>query len=320
MKELVSMNVVALDVQDSEGCTALHTAAMLGHAGVVHVLLAAGGLGLMEKRSNEGKTAHDYASSCGHNHVVRVLMEVQENLTSQVREKKEMWARAEEMAAVYREKQEGTLLTVEEYTEIVYSLLLATSQANQENSVTNKFNGEPKDLVCGEFQDAAHGLAKLLNVEEDTVVQNSLEGIEAIEEEVMALGDRNVALQLYYILWEQAKEKVFPNGVRDKGNTGKSLEFFVKHEIATNAKLKDAEVVALRLYTTSAFSRINNPLRDLSRISSGQSHPLPATVWLIASAIKKVKPIYVCICRIYACMHICMSVCMQVCIYVWYAW
>ncbi len=288
------MGLVDLSIQDSEGRTPLHLAAMLGHAGVVHLLLAAGGLNLLDKRSNEGKTAHDYATSCGHSHVERVLMELQENLTSQMRKKKDMWARAEEMGAAYRENQGDALLSVEDYTEIVNCLLMATSDSEpeqQENLVTNKFNGEPKDLICGEFQDAAHGLSRLLNVEEDEVVSNSLEGVEAIEEEVMALGDKNVALQLYYILWEEAKEKLFPNGVRDKGNTGKSLDYFVKHETATSAKLKDAEVVALRLYTTSAFSKINNPLRDQSRINDKVPHPLPVTVWLITSAIKKLRSI-----------------------------
>ncbi len=285
------MGVVDVDIQNSEGHTTLHIAAMLGHAGVVHSLMAAGGLGLLEKRSNEGKTALDYASSCGHSQVERVLRELQEDLTSQVRQKKEMWTNAEELAAKYAENKDGNLLSVAEYTQVVFCLLMAASQTNQENLATNKFNSEPKDLVCGEFQDAAHGLAKVLNVEEDQVVQKALEGIEAIEEEVIALGDRNVSLQLYYILWEKAKEKICPNGVRDKGNTGRSLEYFVKHEAATSAKLKDAEVVALRLYTTSAFSSINNPLRDQNRIDKGEPHPLPATVWLIASAIKKLRSI-----------------------------
>ncbi len=42
-------------------------------------------------------------------------------------------------------------------------------------------------------------------------------------------------------------------------------------------------MVSLRLYTTSAFQQINNPLRDQERISRGEAHPLPVTVMLIVS-------------------------------------
>jgi hypothetical protein len=115
--------------------------------------------------------------------------------------------------------------------------------------------------------------------------------VAAIEEEVNALGNRDVIQQLGYILWQPAKEKKFANGVRDKGHAGMWLSDFVQHEHARTAELEEAEVVALRLYTTSAFQQINSPLRDQERIRSKKPHPLPVTVMLISKAIKKLRAV-----------------------------
>jgi hypothetical protein len=67
------------------------------------------------------------------------------------------------------------------------------------------------------------------------------------------------------------------------------LKDFVNHPYPKIAKLNEAEVVALRLYTTPAFRRINNPLRDMQRIKNGIAHPLPVTVNLISKGIKKLR-------------------------------
>jgi hypothetical protein len=77
----------------------------------------------------------------------------------------------------------------------------------------------------------------------------------------------------------------------DKGHEGMVLRDFVEHEHSRTAELDEAEVVALRLYTTSAFRHINSPLRDQARISSGTPHPLPVTVMLITKGIKKLRAI-----------------------------
>lgn len=49
------------------------------------------------------------------------------------------------------------------------------------------------------------------------------------------------------LLWQ-----VFPNGVRDSGRQGETLDDFVNHEHAQLSSLSRAHVVALRLYTRSA--------------------------------------------------------------------
>jgi hypothetical protein len=131
----------------------------------------------------------------------------------------------------------------------------------------------------------------MLNVSEDNVLDRARAGVAAIEEEVNALGDKNVIAQLEYILHSRASVKSFSNGLRDKGHEGMRLQDFVCHEQAVTAELTEAEVVSLRLYTTSAFKQINDPLRDQERISRGEAHPLPVTVTLIAKGIKKLRTI-----------------------------
>lgn len=82
------------------------------------------------------------------------------------------------------------------------------------------------------------------------------------------------------------------NGVRaDRqrpDGTGMVLSDFVGHPNAHTAALTEAELVALRLYSTAAFTALNRPLRDAARTSA---HPLAATVVLLTSAIKKLRAV-----------------------------
>jgi hypothetical protein len=197
---------------------------------------------------------------------------------------------AEQMASEYDQNKTREPLTSQEYTETVCNLLLRTS-IGLNDAAQAKFTVEPKDLVCGEFAHAAKGFYRLLNVSEDEIFKRALSGVAAIVKEVSELGDRDVIEQLDYILWQTAEEKMFPIGMRDKGHAGMRLEDFVNHEHSLSVGLQEAEVVALRLYTTSAFKQINGPLRDQERISSGKPHPLPVTVSLITRGIKKLRAI-----------------------------
>lgn len=101
------------------------------------------------------------------------------------------------------------------------------------------------------------------------------------------------------------------NWQRDRGEDGSLLECrmradgtamllddFLEHDNAKKAKLTRAHVLALRLYTTSAFRSINKPLRNLARSSTGEivqplrlefPHPLPCTVVLISDGLKKLR-------------------------------
>ncbi len=189
--------------------------------------------------------------------------------------------RSKELIDGYREGSD-TLLNCQEYEFIVDAMASDIVNHQQHFRLT-------QDLVIGEFEHAAKGLFKLINVPEKEVFRQAQAGVAAIVEEVMALGDDNVSENLDYILHKEAEEKVLQYGIRDKGHAGMSLEDFVNHEYARAAELEEAEVVALRLFTTSAFLHISLPLRDQERISSGKPHPLPVTVMMIAQGIKKLR-------------------------------
>jgi hypothetical protein len=300
VQELISQDVDLL-ARDAQGHTALHLAASKGHAGVVQLLGEAGGLQLLFKMSYEFRTAEDCAALHRHKDTVQVLRKLQDNgmlkLLQQEEEKRACRKQAEQMGQdkyknEKRKKNRGSfLLDVQEYTEIVYNFLLCTSAKSiqvQEDADMERF---AKELKCGAYKHAAHGLSGLLNVDEKEVSMRAYTGVAAIEKEVEELGDDDVSTQLRYILRQRAREKTFSNGVRDKGHAGMRLCDFLEHEHCKTAKLEAAEVVALRLYTTSAFQQINDPLRDEDRIHKGEPHPLPVTVMLIARGIRKLRAI-----------------------------
>ena len=54
-----------------------------------------------------------------------------------------------------------------------------------------------------------------------------------------------------------------------------------------NLDLSDAEVLALRLYTTKAYWRFNGPLRN------GETHPMPMTMLFLADGLRKLRPMAV---------------------------
>ena len=86
-----------------------------------------------------------------------------------------------------------------------------------------------------------------------------------------------------------AEEKALPTGFSaaklDKGHKGMTLDDFVKHPAAVAADLDRATVLALRLYTTSAYKSINRPLRE------GRKHPYPALVAYIVNGITKLRAV-----------------------------
>jgi hypothetical protein len=160
-----------------------------------------------------------------------------------------------------------------------------------------KFCAEPKQMKMGDFQQAAGGLFKLMNVnKKETLTKVLLGGVPALKEEVENLKTNEkfskyyplVSKYLNYILYEPASEQPYPYGIRDKGRTGMTLSYFAEHQFAKEADLDEAEVVALRLYTTPAFAAINEPLRNLEE---GVEHPLPVLVTILAEALRKMRKI-----------------------------
>jgi hypothetical protein len=70
--------------------------------------------------------------------------------------------------------------------------------------------------------------------------------------------------------FEWIEDPFTPHRVRDKGHNGWTLDTFLNHDIAKEAKLSSAEVAALRLYTGPLYAPWNTALRkskvDLSSI------------------------------------------------------
>ena len=72
-------------------------------------------------------------------------------------------------------------------------------------------------------------------------------------------------------------------------NGKQKLSGFCKHAKAQVARLSEAEVVGVHLYTSSAYSFMNNPLRDEDRYDQNKPCPLPVTTYFAASGIRKLR-------------------------------
>lgn len=104
--------------------------------------------------------------------------------------------------------------------------------------------------------------------------------------------DAETAGNLRYILKEKASEIYVegPNAVRDKGRGPVDLQHFLGHKNVAAAELAVPHVVALRLYTTTAFKYLNSPLRSREQYyNKNRPHPLPATMAFISEGIKKLR-------------------------------
>jgi hypothetical protein len=177
-------------------------------------------------------------------------------------------------------------------------------------SSSSKFvYSRPNELVMGKAKDAAMGVDHYLRVGNYFRMPSLAEGVAAIEGEVNAHGTDEDKDNLEYILRGEAgaSERVFPNGnlKRDCGKdgqpyphrkrpdgTGKRFEDFVleaqkrtePNEPGRESPMKGPHVLALRLYTTSTFVRLNRPLRD--RSPDAPQHPMPITIHYLIDGIK----------------------------------
>ena len=162
--------------------------------------------------------------------------------------------------------------------------------------VESKLFEKPYVLKTGRPVEAARGLENRMNVMQEHLAEQAAKGVEGIQMEVdRFVGDstdpevKEVGELLRYIRFENTSEKEYPNGIRDKGRGSQPPEYFLMHPKAQQACLIEAEVVALRLYTTMAYKFMNNPLRDQDRHLQGIPCPLAVTTWWAVSGIKKLR-------------------------------
>ena len=73
------------------------------------------------------------------------------------------------------------------------------------------------------------------------------------------------------------------------GKRGMRFADFMALPIVGFCQLTEAEVFALRFYTTAGYKGINWPLRDQTRRSQNQPHRLAVLVFVLAGAIKKLR-------------------------------
>ena len=156
-----------------------------------------------------------------------------------------------------------------------------------------------------------------LQADEREVRQRLGHGLVALREEWVACGTDEDLENLAYILDEEAgsSDECFQHGwMRDRApdgaalpermtadGSGYRLADFLKLKQARDAHLTESQVAALRMYTTSSFKSINEPLRQLARDSNGvtlepprlaQPYPLPITLTLVYEALKQLRAAY----------------------------
>jgi hypothetical protein len=130
-------------------------------------------------------------------------------------------------------------------------------------------------IVVGSLADATAGIGSLLlgGGSDQQLHALALEGEAAIEREFMASGTAEDKSNL-------AKVRAGTYG------DGKTLGALMAHDSTTVAGLQPYHVLALRLYTTSSYRSINNPMRTTPPT---RPHPFPGTTYFINEGIKKLR-------------------------------
>jgi hypothetical protein len=112
-----------LSVHFHNSHTALHLAALEGHLGALMILEELASLDLLNKTSKAGKTAYDYADFSSHYEAALFLkVTMTQKADIQIGYKNQ----AEELTAYYTSIKTDEPLSVEEYKDVVYSILINT--------------------------------------------------------------------------------------------------------------------------------------------------------------------------------------------------
>ena len=193
-------------------------------------------------------------------------------------------------------------------------------EINDHLATVNPGNRQPvqgRFLSFGDDNQAVRGLVDLLGMDDDYANEVLRNGEEMMKREVEALrgrlgdppdwfhnprqkrdgswdwndwvrNDTEVTEHFDYVLNQASSEKEYPNGTRDQGRNGVTLQHFLDQPQYRDAGLQRAHVIALRLYTTVVYKYINAPLRDTSLYRDGR-HPLAASVYYIHQGIKLLR-------------------------------
>ena len=157
-----------------------------------------------------------------------------------------------------------------------------------------RFFEEAYDLHMGRECDAVHGLEVRMCVDADLAkyygrISRGVEGIEEEFNEFCSASplERKVVMDLFeYVCKTKPCDTKFSNGKLPEPTP---LSDFAKHPNTHEARLTEAELAALRLYTTAVFRYINKPLRDDKRFEQKEACPLPVTTFFAKEGCKKLR-------------------------------
>ena len=153
-----------------------------------------------------------------------------------------------------------------------------------------KFIGDPRTMRDGKPAAAARGIWAALGIKPGSKHGARIQGdgVGEIQWEFSTLGehcDDKDRERFAYVFEQPAALLEQDNGKkRDIGNEGLTLDDFCKQPDARKAGLTKEHVLALRLYTSNSYGRINDPLRD-----GIKPHPFAATTYYIHDAIAKLR-------------------------------
>ena len=142
----------------------------------------------------------------------------------------------------------------------IQQAVLSTTSVVDKAAAESKLFEKVYELKTGLPEIAAEGLIACMNVKAKDLYRLLGDGKDAILKEVKSFAEgstdpakKEVLELLNYILKEKTSEKKYPNGIRDEGRKGVELADFLTDKKAQKAHLTEAEVVAIRLYTTAAY-------------------------------------------------------------------
>ena len=147
------------------------------------------------------------------------------------------------------------------------------------STVMDKYVAADKQIRLGQPDDATHGIEVLLGLTDAAMAQLFQDPITAIQQEFAVHGSADDKENLRCALL----------GIQKLGwSSGITLDALMVHENATMAKLQRHHILVLRLYTTSSYSRVNDPLRQ---DPPQRPHPFAATTFFIDKGIKLLRAV-----------------------------
>ena len=139
----------------------------------------------------------------------------------------------------------------------------------------SKFVAPTNSMKMGKPVAAAHGLQVLMGVDSAHLAAILTGGVEAIKREFQTRGRA------------EDKENLRKTLSASWGD-GRTLEQLAAHPNARTAKLQPEHVLALRMYSTSSYACVNDPLR---KEPPERPHPFAATTYWINEGIRLLKAV-----------------------------